>query len=638
MRNAGRNGMRRAGAVVGTGLLLLACGPEGGQEEAAPRHQDRVTVAEGDAVVGNSFAIVNVRVFDGGNVIENAMLSVEDGRVALVDTAAAPPEGVPVIEGAGMTVLPGFIDAHTHTFVSQQLMDALRFGVTAELDMLTSPAFLNAERAQRDSLGRTDKADLYSAGLAATSEGGHGTQYGLPIPTLSGPEDAEDFVAGRVAQGSDYIKIIYEPGSAMFTSIDRPTMGAVIDAARAAGKMAVVHVSTQAAAKDAVEMGADGLVHVFGDSAVEDSLANAMSAQGVFVVPTLSVIRGIDKGDLAGRLLSDPALGPQISPNQQANLTQSFNLQAMPEDRRAAFEGIYNSGRAADNVRALHEAGVYILAGSDAPNPGTAHGVSIHGELALLVEAGLSPEEALEAATSKPAGAFGLEDRGTLEPGARADLLLVKGNPLEDITATRRIARVFKNGFEVAREAPEAPEPAEGGAAPALEGGWIARMDDEAAGLGTALGAGWAITTDALAGGQSTADMARVTPGAGGAGGALEITGEIKAGAPFPWSGAGVFFGSPAGGAQDWSGYEGFSFAIKGTPGTYLAMLFTRTSAQQPAFVQVPVSGDWGRVDLSLNGFANASLDEVYGFAVTKTAPAESFTFALDDVRLTSAE
>ena len=104
------------------------------------------------------------------------------------------------------------------------------------------------------------------------------------------------------------------------------------------------------------------------------------------------------------------------------------------------------------NIRKLHEAGVPILAGTDAPNPGTTHGATMHIELELLVDAGLSPLEALAAATSLPAKHFSLEDRGRIAEGLKADLVLVKGNPAEDITATRKIVSVWKNGVEIDRD------------------------------------------------------------------------------------------------------------------------------------------------------------------------------------------
>jgi imidazolonepropionase-like amidohydrolase len=102
-------------------------------------------------------------------------------------------------------------------------------------------------------------------------------------------------------------------------------------------------------------------------------------------------------------------------------------------------------------VRELQVAGADILAGSDAPNPGTVHGATLHQELELLVQAGLTPVQALAAATSVPARRFGLSDRGAIAPGRRADLVLVDGDPTRDVTATRAIVAIWKNGAPVER-------------------------------------------------------------------------------------------------------------------------------------------------------------------------------------------
>src|SRR5690606_4236971 len=129
-------------------------------------------------------------------------------------------------------------------------------------------------------------------------------------------------------------------------------------------------------------------------------------------------------------LQADPRLAPMLTAEQKATLSAGVPGMDQPGNRLE---------RALQSVRDLHAAGVTILAGTDAPNPGTAHGASMHGELELLVEAGLSPAEALAAATSVPAKAFGLGDRGRIAPGLRADLVLVNGDPTQDITATRSI-------------------------------------------------------------------------------------------------------------------------------------------------------------------------------------------------------
>src|SRR5690606_4563552 len=170
------------------------------------------------------------------------------------------------------------------------------------------------------------------------------------------------------------------------------------------------------------------LVHVFQDAPADAGLVALARERGAFVVPTLSVIAAFSgRGDdIAG----DPRLRGWLSPEQLQSLGDGSRFPAPAADLLA---------NAMESVRRLHAAGVPILAGTDAPNPGTAHGASLHGELQLLVEAGLTPAEALAAATSVPAKAFGLGDRGRIAPGLRADLVLVNGDPTQDITATRSI-------------------------------------------------------------------------------------------------------------------------------------------------------------------------------------------------------
>ena len=197
--------------------------------------------------------IRDVRLFDGERFHARMSVQVRDGQVQAVAERLDVPAGMAVVEGAGRTLLPGLIDAHVHTWGDAR-RDALRFGVTTMLDMFSDPAALPAARAERVSLAPTDRADLWSAGTLATAPGGHGTQYGMAIPTLAAPGDAEAWVQARQAEGSDYIKIVredlhvYRDGAALPT-LDEATAAALIQAARQRGLRAVVHASAQEAAR-----------------------------------------------------------------------------------------------------------------------------------------------------------------------------------------------------------------------------------------------------------------------------------------------------------------------------------------------------------------------------------------------------
>jgi imidazolonepropionase-like amidohydrolase len=343
------------------------------------------------------------------------------------------------------------MDAHVHVFPTAA-EDALRFGVTTEFDMfsLADPATIAARRAQRETFAKTIAADVWSAGRGVTLPGAHPTglakSMGVDIPTLSEDGDAAAFVQKEAAEGADYIKIFQDAsprdGKPRFPEYSERQLGAIIGATHAAGRKAIVHVSQEKDAIVAFRLGGDALAHMFDDRPASASTVQMAKDKNVTIIATLSVLAGAS-GDASGRKLSeDAAIKPFLSPAQAGMIAQSF-----PRTRPSVLLNALAS------VRSFHLAGVRILAGTDAPNPTTAHGPSLHGELELLVRAGLTPAEALRAATSHVADFFGTTDRGRVAVGKRADLLLVDGNPLSDITRTRQIVGIWKNGYPVDRAA-----------------------------------------------------------------------------------------------------------------------------------------------------------------------------------------
>jgi imidazolonepropionase-like amidohydrolase len=429
---------------------------------------DSTPVPISGPVEGNSFAISRVRVFDGTDAATDMTVVVREGLIAVVSNDVVLPADLSLIDGTGKTLIPGLIDAHTHTGRDATLSDALRLGVTTQLEMMQPAEFAKRHRPQRDKLDRTELADSWSAGWGATAPGGHGTQFwGGAAPALASPQEAEAFVRARIDEGSDYIKIIYgQSGSGTIdrTSISRETLEALIAAAHTHGKLAVVHALTQELARDAVAAGADGLVHMIpADLPVDESLVAMMAAQRTFVVATLSVILHLGSAERTWREVADDVrLAPFLSDRQREGL---LRIETNPPVVRYRVDP--NVLRA--SLARLQQAGVDVLAGTDADAPGTVHGASLHGELVQLVKAGLTPTQALASATRLPAERFGLNDRGRIAEGLRADLLLVDGDPTTDIKATRAIARIFKNGYEVDRAAvmPSPPSPQATAALPA---------------------------------------------------------------------------------------------------------------------------------------------------------------------------
>ena len=313
--------------------------------------------------------------------------------------------------------------------------------MTTVLDQSTDPAFAAAMRPAREEVARGTQADLFSAGMTATAPEGHGTQYGIPVETLTGPDEAAEWVRARRAEGSDWIKIIYEDGSAFgmeIASLDGETVAAVIAAAHAEGLAAVVHVSTLETALEAMAFGADGLVHVWRDEVVSEADARRFAEADIFVVPTLSVMVSAD----------DPAVAELVRETDEAMLSPI---------QRQTLAGRFPGGLAEggdvamENVRRLRAAGVRLIAGTDAPNPGTGAGISMHGELRLLARAGMGSAEALAAATSVAADAFGVAERGRIAEGHLADLVLVRGDLEEDVSRSHDIVGIWKDGYLVDR-------------------------------------------------------------------------------------------------------------------------------------------------------------------------------------------
>lgn len=596
---------------------VLAQGPSQESPAAVPA---AATLPSGGT--GEAFAISGVRMFDGERMLPATNVVVRDGRIESVGADVAIPAGIDVVDGAGRTLLPGFIDAHTHSWGDAQ-RDALRFGVTTELDMFGDWNRIPQLRAQRESFDATNQADLWTAGATVTTEGGHGTQFGFPVPTLAADGDAAAFVAARVAEGSDYIKLIVEDFSGhsvtrRLPTITPPQVAAAIAAAHVHGRRAVVHASLQADALHAVASGADGLVHIFHDEVAAPAFAAAAGEGDAFVVPTLSVIAGFSQAGEGAALAADARLTPWLTAGQRGALEAAFPGPpcAAPLDNALA------------SVAALHAAGVDILAGTDAGNPGTAHGASMHGELALLVRAGLSPAAALAAATSLPARRFGLDDRGRIAPGLRADLVLVEGDPGSDIEATRNIVGIWKSGHAVAR-----PRMDEAQASPVIAEG--ALVADFAEGTGVRYGHGWEITTDAMAGGNSVAGQAWAERGAQGSRGALRVSGEIRAGFAFPWAGTLFHPGAQPMRPVDASARSELVFQARGDGRSYHVMLFSGPSMQSmPSMQSFTAGAEWSEVRIPLSAFAGADPATLRAVAFTAGLPEGAFELYIDQVEL----
>ncbi|MEU7143964.1 amidohydrolase family protein [Nocardia sp. NPDC046473] len=385
--------------------------------------------------------IVNAKVFDGTMSQDWSSVRFADGQITECAATSAARTGDEVIDAAGATVLPGLIDTHVH-LVPGALAQSLTFGVTTVLDMFSKPDLVAGAKEQADS--HLDVADVRSSGVGATAPGGHPSLMYAPFPTLTAPQEAEQFVTERIAEGSDYLKIFSGTGG-LWPALDSETIKALVTAAHARGLVVVAHVSSTAGVAEVVTAGVDVVAHVPVDAELDNALVERIAAAGIVVGPTLATVENALGEQGGAAVLGDPRLAEALGD------AWSRRLASGASGLRGGKMPPYS--RAEATVRRLVDAGVAVLAGTDAPNPGTVFGASLHRELELLVRCGISPAQALTAATTEPARVFGLADRGRIAPGQRADLLLVSGDPLTDITATRNIERIWRAGTPCDRKA-----------------------------------------------------------------------------------------------------------------------------------------------------------------------------------------
>ncbi|MEW9532173.1 amidohydrolase family protein [Microbispora sp. NPDC049125] len=387
--------------------------------------------------------ISDVRVFDGERVLPHRDVVIHDGVIAQVTETAGTAEtaGTPGdVDGRGRTLLPGLFDAHVHLAPDPDA--ALRLlagsGVTTALDMFSGGEAL--DRMVR--LKEADPPHLAAARTAGTGATAPGSMLeklaGQPLPAVERPADADAWVDARLREGADYIKIIYDEREGGPLSL--ATVTALVRAAHDRGVLVVAHTLAEQPAREAVAAGVDGLVHLFVGEAVGDDFGLFAADHGVFVVPTLIVLRGLCGHRPYEHLAADRRLAGRVARSRPP-------IPVRPAD--PSRNHLYAAATGA--LRQLASAGVPVLAGTDTGLPTAAlgvfgYGATLHGELELLVDAGLTPVQALAAATSAPARAFGLTDRGLIRPGMRADLVLVDGDPTRDVRDTRDLVAVWKRG------------------------------------------------------------------------------------------------------------------------------------------------------------------------------------------------
>jgi imidazolonepropionase-like amidohydrolase/ABC-type multidrug transport system permease subunit len=434
---------------------------------------------------GRSWLIQNARIFVGdGKVIENGAMLIRKGKIAEIYEGTSPDAkelNAEKIDAAGKTVLPGLIDAHVHLGApggfytdtnkyadpknTERALEAYLYcGVTA---VRSAGDALDLMQRLRHTFGTGEKlgTDLLFCGPLFTAEDGHGTEYykGMPEPARGrllaqsvripkSADEAHHQVDDLARDGVNAIKIILEAGvpGYTFNRLDVNLARAVAEEAHAKQLPVVVHTGAVQDVVDGVAIGADSIEH---PTDVPDATLAEMKARGIAYDPTIAVIEAftnLAKGDTS---LLKRSLVQQVTDKELIAGTEAMIKGDQLKPLREGISKFPFSIEAANrNVVRAWQAGVTLVTGSDAGNPFVFHGPTIQREIELWAAAGIPLDVALQAATRNGAKLLRIDDHaGTVEKGKDATLLVVDGNPLQDVRALSAISAVFMKGERVAR-------------------------------------------------------------------------------------------------------------------------------------------------------------------------------------------
>lgn len=402
----------------------------------------------------NQIAIVGARVIDGSGSpahVESVLL--RDGRIAAVSDHLQIPDGTRVIHADGQTLLPGLFDLHTHLNssagdglddIGKNLKAYLLCGVTTVNDFSSYGEMLDPLRTLlHNGILVGPKVNF---AIRFSTPGGHGTEFGWGdffTQAVSTPEEAHAAMRSILPYKPDVIKVFTDgwryDRAPDLSSMNLETLTAIVQDAHRAGIRVFTHTVTLRGAKIAARAGVDVLAHGVGDAPVDNELIALMKQSGTGYVSTLATYEPRSLRKPASRLM---AVLPFREEKSQDFVSPTKMLQ--PDDPQMKRWHYLE-----ENVHRLSAEGIPIGVGTDAGVTGTYHGWAALHELELLVDSGLSPLQAITAGTSTSARLTGKDsDRGLIQPGKIADLLLVKGNPDQRIQDIENTSAVFVEGKE----------------------------------------------------------------------------------------------------------------------------------------------------------------------------------------------
>ena len=411
------------------------------------------------------FEGARVIVGDGSAPIENSAFLVQDNRISRIGRQGElpAPAGTRRIDLTGKTVMPALIDAHVHlgyrkglsftaeNYTRETILDTLdRFaycGVAAVLEAGTGRGDLPF---QVRSDARTGARYLTAGQGFAMPNAGPGVPMRDSAFGVTTEAQAREDVRKLAAKHPDLIKIWVDDRNGTVEKLRPPLYRAIIDEAHAHGVRVMAHIAALDDAKDLVRAGVDGFGHVVRDRDVDDELLALLKARPkVFFVETLWGERQAIYQGKPG-WIDAPIVHDLLSPEEVTSLAESFSSTASPAPAQRE-----SAQRLLRNVATLNAAGVVLGLGTDTGGVtgGQYFGLASLIELELMVKAGLTPAQAIVAATRNSAEILRLRELGALAVGKSADFLVLDANPLDDIANIRRISSVYSRGGEINRAA-----------------------------------------------------------------------------------------------------------------------------------------------------------------------------------------
>lgn len=406
----------------------------------------------------------NVRI--AGQAGEAVDLHLRDGRIAQIGRSLPASDGQD-LDLSGKFVSPGLISAHCHIGsvqgvsvgaqfytrenIARQLGVYAAYGVTTVASLgLNTDLFYAIQRDVRT--GAIQGADLFGAdrGFGVPNGGPPAQATSAQLFRPATEAEARANVRESIERGADFIKLWLDDfQGAHLVKMDPSIYRAIIDEAHRGGRKVIAHVYYLEDARAVLEAGADILGHGVRDRPVDQAFIDLMKRRKAACIPTLGLDEAFYLFAEQPELLQTPALSGALDPALRAQLSNlQWRAGTLSNPALPQWKAAFATNKA--NAAALHRAGVTLAFGADSgPMPLRIPGFAEHRELALLVEAGLSPREAMTIATEGTASVMGLADRGRIQTGMLADLIILPADPFADVRTIDRIEAVYRLGRRV---------------------------------------------------------------------------------------------------------------------------------------------------------------------------------------------